>query len=824
MTTPKPSRPSAITLLLPVVVMTVIGGLFWWRRWSAPPSVPPIPAKPAAVAVAPPLPAVPPSKTRSPLRWGLYLGTALLAAGILLVLQDQQPELASYLFLLLLAGTGLYLLERGLRKLWALGRAERQALVLKVRWFFRRFAGIIALVAVSAAVLAALWAAFALRDVRTFAPLLTQALYLFAVVLFTIALSMAAKAGQSYVTGWRLQITLQPSAPPSFSAARSLRGFTTAGLGILLLFLAAESSGQLLKSSLLRPHHVLQLLFLLAGILLLVLGLGGRVHLPVLTRRERLLLLLLLAAAFLLRAVALNEVIHRLVDEANFIDAIPRLWAKPDTPILYPFSDLTAFTWLYTLLQSAVSNLIGSGLPALRLPSAIFGTLGVAALYFFARTLFHDKGLAFIAAAVLATFPAHMHFSRLGLNNIADPFFGTLALAFLMRGFQSQRRSDFVVAGALLGLTQYFYEGGRLLFPPLFVVAFIIAWFSIGCRRAAFYNGLYALLVAGLVAAPVYYTLAAHQYPLTPRLTSESYQTHLLAQFIQAGGLGRYGWLNERAADPFLLYTTHPDQSWFYGGTESIVILALVPALLLGLAIALCKLRSVGVWVLLVWVGAATLGNMFLRESLWIPRYVVVFPALALLIALGIWVTLRLWLPPAVAPRSVYRLAVVLTLAAALVQTVFYFRDQAPAFMRQFQQDEDWNDAFFRMVDLPDGTRVHFIMDEPVWSINVQAFLGYYRLNMLIDTQMPFELTPKRLQMLSAHSSMQHVFFLNPTRHALVNRIKQCFDLQTPEFSPFDVPARSQLVLIRAAAVPARDCAFPLAQQLQHPNLTAILP
>jgi hypothetical protein len=59
------------------------------------------------------------------------------------------------------------------------------------------------------------------------------------------------------------------------------------------------------------------------------------------------------------------------------------------------------------------------------------------------------------------------------LNNIADPLFGTLAFAFIGRGLLHGRRTDFAIGGAMLGLTHYFYEGGRLLYMPL-----ALAWIA----------------------------------------------------------------------------------------------------------------------------------------------------------------------------------------------------------------------------------------------------------------------------------------------------------------------------------------------------------
>src|SRR5690606_27829994 len=119
-------------------------------------------------------------------------------------------------------------------------------------------------------------------------------------------------------------------------------------------------------------------------------------------------------------------------------------------------------------------DILGHNLTGLRIFSAVFGTLTVPALYLLARELF-DRRTALLAALLLATFPPHIHFSRLGLNNIADPLFGVLALAFLVRGLKRGGLRDYALSGVMLGLTQYFYEGGKLLYPLLFGAWLLLA-------------------------------------------------------------------------------------------------------------------------------------------------------------------------------------------------------------------------------------------------------------------------------------------------------------------------------------------------------------
>jgi 4-amino-4-deoxy-L-arabinose transferase-like glycosyltransferase len=741
-----------------------------------------------------PRPQAKPARVQSPWRWLLFLFITVLCAGLLVALQNQSPEISTGMFwLAVIAAVGY-------------GTVRSAKSVVRQREAIRSFADYLwrllqahkdaaSFLGIGFAAVCVVSSALLLKDARNYSPLLNQALFWLIAAWLTLGFVIVIRSHIVLPESWlaRGDVTIRRAAP--FNLTRASAGLLATMSGIFLLFLLAEVNGNVLKSSLLQNvHHVTQLAFLMLGIVLLVLGIGGRPRLPSMTKDEALWLAGIVLLAFILRAVALDSVVRRYVDEVNFMDAIPRLWAAPNTRILTPFSDTTAFTWFYPLLQSATSNIVGSGLPGLRLISSVFGTLGVPALYFLVRTLFHDKRLALMSALVLATLPVHLHFSRIGLNNIADPFFGTLALAFLMRGLQSHMRSDYVVAGALMGLTQYFYEGGRLLFPPLLVLVFVILWLKNGRQKADLIHAAYALLVAVLIAAPVYYTLIGGGSFLTPRLNEQSMGGSLWTRLLDTDlPLGEV--LRGRFIDPFLTAISIPDQGWFYGGQQPFILFAFVPLFLIGVGYALWNIRTPGMLIFVLWAVATCLGNSLLRENLWSPRYVVDFPALAFLLALGIYVALALIWPRSRPARGRYLILAACSLIVATAQTAYYFLDHAPGYMQQFQMEEDWNDAFFRTVDLPRGTSVHLIMKIPVWKINMVAFTDYNRLDLQMDAISPAELSPAYVKRILQDKKNNHVFFVNPYDAQLLSHLRQYFILSSPQLSPYGIPVRDQLGL-----------------------------
>lgn len=130
-----------------------------------------------------------------------------------------------------------------------------------------------------------------------------------------------------------------------------------------------------------------------------------------------------------------------------------------------------SFPSMYFFVQSLSIRLFGPTTEALRLPSALIGALTVVGLYAYARDAF-GRGVALAASTYLAAFHFHIHFSRIGLNNIWDGLFMVTFSWALWSAWKSGRRSTFVLAGLVIGLAQYFYTSSRALFVmlPLWLV------------------------------------------------------------------------------------------------------------------------------------------------------------------------------------------------------------------------------------------------------------------------------------------------------------------------------------------------------------------
>ncbi|MFW5772112.1 MAG: glycosyltransferase family 39 protein, partial [Phototrophicaceae bacterium] len=471
-------------------------------------------------------------------------------------------------------------------------------------------------------------------------------------------------------------------------------------LGALLLLAFADVSGGLVLSHEQVSSHA-QFGLLLGGIVALIVGgAGWRLRRSTWQPGTQTLALAgIVALALIVRLVHLESAFRYFIDEMNFARVTRLLADGHDAPLAAPFSSLTAFTWLYPYWQSFTFPLFDSPLMGLRVISVIVGVLGVVAIYGLARELF-DRRAGLVAALLLAVYPPHVHFSRIGINNIADPLVGTLALFFLVRGLRTRRQSDFALAGIWLGLTQYFYEGGRVIFPLL-----VVGWLLVVAlmRRVPVDGPLQRRLalmaaMAGLVAMPVYYTIAANQLPL-------------LARFETAGLGGSY-WqvlrdtdtaqtLSDHLTWPFLMFVHMAERWMFYGGETPLLLVFVAPFFLLGLAYAIVRLRHPGLALLVLWLLLVTAGNMLLANSAYAPRYVVAFPALILLVTVAICYVLALrprWLD------WLLRVAVLLVLVAG--QIAYYFGPHLDDFNRQLRPRPDVQDSIFRAAHLPSDTHM----------------------------------------------------------------------------------------------------------------------
>ncbi|MFW5691080.1 MAG: glycosyltransferase family 39 protein [Chloroflexota bacterium] len=639
-------------------------------------------------------------------------------------------------------------------------------------------------------------------------------------------------------------------------------------VGLLLLATVSEANGQILQLGPLETvSSNVQFVLLAGGILLTGYGLAGwryswvrvntargrltlraplrrslRDQLGAADWREWIVVGALLLLALLVRAYDLRDAQRLFIDEIHFSNPVMHFWSNPNVKLLMPFSSVAAFPYLYPFMQSHAVALIGNDLHGLRAVSVLFGVAGILATYLLGRVLFNRR-IALTGAALLAVLPVHMQFSRLGLNNIVDPFLGTLTLYFIARGLRrpATLHASFVWAGVTLGLTQYFYEGGRLLFPALVIfwlaAAALTTLARIGGRwafawlindrarmRAAFAQlntrmtgGLFFLLLAaGITAAPVYYTLIGRGLHIAQRMETAGISQRTTGSIGDLGDfLAHFG---NRFYEAFLIHTSIPEAQLYYGGDQPFLLAYVVPFFLLGIAAAVTwaalgrmmrddqatRMMADGAVLLLLWVGITWLGNTLLEESRISARYVVSFPAMALLCALGLDATIGLVYPrtQADAVRWGNRALVGICAALMTLQVTYYFGPYMDRFNTQFRADRgrnlDVEDAMYRARAFPYGTMITLVDAPTLYEPDINNMLHFLRggpqRTAFVRAVNPITFDETYLQALRL--DVDNAFFLNPVDTVSVERLRALFpQIDGPHFTSFDASRDRQFAL-----------------------------
>ncbi len=128
-------------------------------------------------------------------------------------------------------------------------------------------------------------------------------------------------------------------------------------------------------------------------------------------------------------------------------------------------------------LYSSVPTVAIFGISPLgvRLPAAIFGILGVFALYLLTKQITNNKIIALLSAFLLAISPWHLQYSRAGFEVTEMLFFYITGIYFFLKGLNKAKLLS--LASLCLGLTPLAYNTSKL-FLPLTIVAIISIWWK----------------------------------------------------------------------------------------------------------------------------------------------------------------------------------------------------------------------------------------------------------------------------------------------------------------------------------------------------------
>ena len=344
----------------------------------------------------------------------------------------------------------------------------------------------------------------------------------------------------------------------------------------------------------------------------------------------------LVLLALVVRAVGLEHIPANLGgDEGTW--AMEGL-AMVDERLANPFGTRWfAFPSMSFLVWGLSMRVFGETVAGVRAASAIIGALSVGTTFLLAREIWNRR-VAWFAGVALAAGHYHLHYSRLAVNNIADSLVVTGGLTFLVRGLRSRRFSSFALAGAVMGAGWYGYFGARLVGV---IAALYLLWRMATEHRflARYGDRLVVLVGAGLVvAAPLLITYAAHPGVLTEGVNRVSIvSSGWLAREQVVTGRSTAGLLLEQLWKSVSAFHHTLDPTFWYRPT--IPLLGVVSGILFVFGLVWCTAhwRWSSSSLLLIWFWSALFTGWVMTEN---PpssqRLVIVTPALALLVAVGL--------------------------------------------------------------------------------------------------------------------------------------------------------------------------------------------
>lgn len=186
------------------------------------------------------------------------------------------------------------------------------------------------------------------------------------------------------------------------------------------------------------------------------------------------LLFLILALAFFLRTYKNTQSPPGFyTDEASIgYNAYSILkTAKDEHGIFLPlffkaFGEFKNPVFIYSL--PPLIALFGLQVKTIRLAAALWGTLGVLAIFFFAKSISKNNFYALLSALILTLMPWQLHYSRIAFEAISFPCLLILALFFFQKWLADKKIASAFFFSFFLSLAFFSYTTARFWIPLLF--------------------------------------------------------------------------------------------------------------------------------------------------------------------------------------------------------------------------------------------------------------------------------------------------------------------------------------------------------------------
>jgi 4-amino-4-deoxy-L-arabinose transferase-like glycosyltransferase len=288
-----------------------------------------------------------------------------------------------------------------------------------------------------------------------------------------------------------------------------------------------------------------------------------------------------------------------------------------------------SFPTLFTFFQSLFIQVFGQTTEALRIYSAIGGALTVGSVYLCGKAMFGQRAGLF-AALILTASHFHVHFSRLGLNNIWDSLWFTVAVGTLWYGWQTQKRWAYLLAGWSLGFSQYFYSSSKLLIPLILISALL----AFGFRRQRFLDSLPHVAGGFLTASVVVMPLFLYYWSHPNEFLAPFMRVSVVKTIYLANDAGWNFWVQQLTAA--MGAYTYSDLRFWYRPETPILRPIAAPLFYIGLLYLCLENRDSRLVLLTLWLVAFGFAGALSDSTPASQRYVAAAPACALIVGYGL--------------------------------------------------------------------------------------------------------------------------------------------------------------------------------------------
>ncbi len=342
-------------------------------------------------------------------------------------------------------------------------------------------------------------------------------------------------------------------------------------------------------------------------------------------------------------------------------------------------TDLFSTGWAgqpnFSFLPTALTlSAFGQNLIGIRMTSALAGTLAVLFTYLFARRAF-NRQVALLAAAFLATFPLHLHFSRIGVDNVNDSLMIVLVLWLVLLALDSDRVSVYTLAGLATGLTFFTYVGTRLVLAlALCALGYVAATRRGFLRRHLPHLGFFSLAVL-VTLAPLAFYFARHPDIFMTRIGQEGiFFNGWLARTSQETGYSVAKLLLQQFSRSTLVFISQPAPGNFFNSPLPYLTLPGAIFGLFGMGYAFQRLRETPFAMLLGWFWVVVfLGGVITLNPPANTRMLMTAPAVVIFIGLGAWVLGQVMTGMRLPAKAAAWLGIGLILVMSFENTSFYF-------------------------------------------------------------------------------------------------------------------------------------------------------